>query len=282
MDLKGSHVVISGAASGIGRTLAKDFFVKEKCHLYLFDKHAEGLNSLATELKSQDPELYVEAYAGDLTSNPSVNGFLASIQKRTSSLDILVNSAGVFYIGAFEEMQIEDFENVIAVDLLGAIRLTRSLLPLLLQGKNPTLVNLSSLAGLIGAPGMSAYSAAKFGLTGFSDSLRSELKGRVHVCTVSPSFVQTPVADHMTFSNAIPENGKNEKVLKMNDIVEKFGATPEKVSNLLIDGIKKKKKRILINPEAHFLVGINRLLPSMTESIVGHLYKKLQDKGVLK
>ncbi|MBI2608937.1 MAG: SDR family NAD(P)-dependent oxidoreductase [Deltaproteobacteria bacterium] len=279
---KNNHVFITGAASGIGRQLSKDFYFKEHCHLTILDKNLKGLEILKKDLEDVGNPSHrsqkIKILHCDLSSKKNFEKAIEEIADHP--LDILINNAGVTYSGLFEKSKIEDFETVIETNLMGTVRLTKALLPKLLESKNGAIVNISSLGGLIGMPGMVAYSTSKFGVVGFSEALSLELKDRVAVCTICPAFVKTQIASHSILGPLSHGEGEDDRVHKMNRIVKKFGSNPEKASHTIIQAIVHKKKLTLINPDAHAFYLLKKFVPSFNDSLIYRVYKKLMNQGV--
>jgi short-subunit dehydrogenase len=279
---KHKYVFITGAASGIGRQLSQDFYFKQHSHLILLDRNAKGLESLKKDLENMGSRLHqsqkIEIIKCDLSSKDSVEKALK--KTATLSVDVLINSAGITCSGLFEKTNIEDFEKVIEINLMGMVRITRALLPKLLKSKDSVIANIASLGGLIGMPGMSAYSASKFAVVGFSEALHLELLGRVAVCTICPAFVKTHIID-----NAILEphsRGKDLRAQKMNDILTKLGSNPQKASTTIISAIVQKKKLTLINADAYVLYYLKKFVPFFNDSLMSLGFKKLLKQGVFK
>ncbi len=265
-------VLITGAASGIGRRLALDFAATGTRHLILLDRDTSGLESLRGELLGP-AGLEVTSLTCDVSSAAEVAEAVRALGDPPPPIDILVNSAGVVYTGAFENMSMEDFERVVQVDLLGSVRVTKAFLP---QIRN-SIVNIASLAGLVGAPGACAYSAAKFGLVGFSQALATELRGRVHVCAVCPSLVKTDIAQNVMLKAADDRATKDV----MSGILDRIGSPPERVSRAVMTAIRKKRELVLVNADAHFLYYLNRLMPGASRLLTAALYRRLRKKGVI-
>lgn len=260
---------MTGASSGIGKELAKELYQKEGCKLVLLDKNIKELKTL----KEQElPLAYI--FEGDVNRQESLKEFLRFLSKE--GVDILINCAGSFYSGQFENMNFDHFKKIIDVDLIGMARITHALLPKLLESDRGTLVNISSLAGLISAPGMVAYCGAKFGVTGFSTALGLELEGKLDVCTVFPSLVRTEIAQNALYGT---EKVKSRK--RLDKFVTQLGRNPEKVASLIVKGIKKRKKMIIINLDAYFFYYVHKFLPQLAENTIRRLYCFLLKKGVV-
>jgi short-subunit dehydrogenase len=261
--LKDKTVLVTGAASGIGRRLSQDLYWNEKCRLVLADVDASELAVLKNELEPDGEGDRVSAFVCDIASEESVASLAAAAGPR---LDALVNNAGVAFLGSFERSSFADFERVVRTNLLGTARMTKAFLPRILESRG-FIVNVASMAGLVGAPGMSAYAASKFGLVGFSDSLRAELGERAGVGVVCPTFVRTRIAKSA--------RGKADRFLG------KVGCGPEKVSAAIIRAIVERKRLSLVNVDAHLFYYLNRFAPALGDAVVSAGYRQLVAAGVL-
>ncbi len=279
---KNKHIFITGGASGIGRQLSKDFYFKEYAHLTVLDRNVKGLKSLKRDLENlgnlSHRSQKIKILQCDLASKKNLEKMI----EETSDMpvDVLINNAGITSSGLFEKAKIEDFEKVIEINLMGTVRITKALLPKLLKSKNGVIVNISSLGGLIGMPGMSAYSASKFGIVGFSEALSLELKDRVAVCTICPAFVKTHIVNNALLEPFSKSKVLDDRIEKMNKFLTKFGSNPEKASQTIIQSIKQKKKLTLINPDAYALYFLKKFLPSFNDTLVHRVFKRLLRQGI--
>ncbi|TPW22035.1 MAG: short-chain dehydrogenase/reductase SDR [Elusimicrobia bacterium] len=263
--LKDKTVLVTGAASGIGRKLAHDLYWDEKCRLILVDIDAEALEVLKNELEPEGEGDRVAAFVCDIGSSESVARLARDAG--TGPLDVLVNNAGVARLGSFEKTDFSEFERVVRVNLLGTARVTKAFLPRLLEAKNAFIVNVASMAGLVSAPGMSAYVASKFGVVGFSEALHAELGSRVGVGVVCPTFVRTNIAKGAA--------GKADSFLGA------VGSKPAKVSAAVIGAIKHRKHLVLVNADAYLIYYLNRFFPGLSETVVKAGYRMLVATGVV-
>lgn len=264
-DLKDKTVLVTGAASGIGRRLALDLYWEEKCRLVLVDVDEAELKVLEDELEPEEDGDRVSAHVCDVGSDESVAALARALGDRP--LDVLVNNAGVARLGSFEHTDFSEFERVVRVNLLGTARLTKAFLPNLLAAPEPFIVNVASMAGLVSAPGMSAYVASKFGVVGFSDALHAELAPRIGIGVVCPTFVKTNIAKG--------EKGKASSFLGM------VGSDPKKVSAAIVRTVKERKRLVLVNADATLLYYFNRFFPGLSGTVVKAGYKMLVATGVI-
>lgn len=271
--INGTNILITGAASGIGRALAQELFLKEGANLLLVDKNLEGLKELETELKAQNTKATISIFEVDISSETSIRDLVNEL--KDTPIDILINNAGIVGVGAFARTPIEDVQRIIDVNLMGTIRFTHALLPFVLQSKRPSVITITSAAGYVAAPGLSAYSASKFGLTGFMDALRAELKGKVQVCTVSPAFIRTGLALNATNKETDPAKKKMDRFL------QDMGDDPQTVVKAVVSALKTNRKRVLVNAQAYVLYHLNRYAPWLSNMLIDLMYRKLKKDGVI-
>jgi short-subunit dehydrogenase len=265
IELKDRTVLVTGAASGIGRRLAQDLFWNEKCRLILVDLDAAELEILKNELEPKGEGDRVQAFVCDIALGDAVQILAKAVGQRR--IDVLVNNAGIAQLSSFEHTDFADFERVISVNLLGTARMTKAFLPCLLESPQAFIVNVASMAALVGAPGMSPYVASKFGVVGFSDALHAELDKRVGVGVVCPTFVSTNIA------KTAPR--------KAGSFLATVGSRPEKVSAAIIRTIKERKRLVLVNADAYVFYYLNRFFPGLSETLISAGYEMLKKAGVV-
>ncbi|AOZ06371.1 SDR family oxidoreductase [Cupriavidus malaysiensis] len=187
----GKVVLITGASDGIGAELAL-LLAQQGARLALAARRLERLDELVARIRREHPAADAVAWRTDVSSEDACRQLVAEVAAHFGGIDVLVNNAGVSAHGYFE--QVSDFayyETVMRVNYFGAMWCTREALPHLRQRRG-LVVAVSSLAGKVGVPGRTAYSASKFALAGFCEALRCELRGSgVDVCVVFPGVVAT-------------------------------------------------------------------------------------------
>jgi short-subunit dehydrogenase len=211
-----SHVVVTGASSGIGEAIAREY-ARLGASLTLVARRRELLEKLAAEVKVK-----TRVVAADLSDPAQATSWLAAAEAELGPCDILVNNAGVQIVAPTVEISTEDTRRMLEVDLLAPLALIRAVLPGMLARKSGSIVNVASLAALAPTPGMMGYNAAKGGLAGASESLRGELlKSGVHVCTVYPGPVYTDMGNAgyaaypPTLGTRLLPTGTSEKLAKL-------------------------------------------------------------------
>ena len=177
--------VVTGASSGIGEATARRLAREPGMKLVLVARREERLRKLADELAAS----YV---AVDLTADDAPRQVLDHVREKHGRLDLLVNNAGAAWRGTFAEAGWENVRRTMEVNFDAVVRLTEALLPLLRESAPSSIVNVASTAGRVARGGSGAYSASKFALAGWTDSLHAEEKaGGVHVGMVLPGFITT-------------------------------------------------------------------------------------------
>jgi 2-hydroxycyclohexanecarboxyl-CoA dehydrogenase len=191
MEVQGLTVIVTGGASGIGKASAF-LLAREGARVFVGDVDEAGGRAAAAEGAAE--RLSIEYLPLDLTERPSIDNFVAAVHQRTERVDGLVNGAGWDQIQPFLENPPEMWDRVIAINLMGAVRLTRGVLPPMVAAQEGKIVNISSDAGRVGSMGETVYAAAKGGLIAFTKSLARELaRYRINVNCVCPGPTDTPL-----------------------------------------------------------------------------------------
>ncbi len=191
MEMQDRTVVVTGGASGIGRATAL-LLAREGARVVIGDVDEERGRTVAAD--AAGGSLAVEFLPLDLTLPASIAGFAAAVEARVSRLDGLVNGAGWDRIQPFLDNPPEMWERLIAINLLGAVRLTRALLPPMVAARSGKIVNISSDAGRVGSMGETVYAAAKGGIIAFTKSLAREMaRYQININCVCPGPTDTPL-----------------------------------------------------------------------------------------
>jgi short-subunit dehydrogenase len=187
-------VVVTGASSGIGLCTALAF-ARRGADLVLVARDVDRLAEAAGQCRAAGSR--VVAIAGDVTDSTRMRDVVEGATAAFGGVDVWVNNAGTSLWGPFEDIPPEVHHQLLAVDLVGAVNGAHAVIPqFLAQGGTGVIINVVSIGGRIPSPWAATYSAAKFGLAGFTDALRAELGSRsnIAVCGVYPAFVDTPTA----------------------------------------------------------------------------------------
>ena len=191
MDMQARTVIVTGGASGIGKATAF-LLAREGARVFVGDVDEAGGRAAATEGAAE--RLAVEYLPLDLTDKSAVDEFVAAVNQKVERVDGLVNGAGWDQIQPFLENPPEMWDRIIAINLMGAVRLTRGVLPPMVAAREGKIVNISSDAGRVGSMGETVYAAAKGGLIAFTKSLARELaRYQINVNCVCPGPTDTPL-----------------------------------------------------------------------------------------
>lgn len=261
-QFKKKTAVITGAASGIGRALAINLAGKG-CNLALADRNFEAL----IEVKQQIEALGVQCFVKDIDVSDS-NTFVAfadEVFDKFGQVDFLFNNAGVSLIDSVENQSLDDFHWLMDINFWGVVYGTNAFLPYLKKSEAAHIVNVSSLFGLLSLPLQSAYNASKFAVRGFTESLKMEMAGtNVSVHCVHPGGIQTNITNSAKISSPHVERSKI-----LDDFNKKAKTTAEQAASIILQGVEKKNRRILVGGDAKLLDRIVRWFPSSYEKILG-------------
>lgn len=213
-SLKGKVAFITGAARGIGKATAIAL-AKEGVNVGLLAKTETTLKEVSAELEGMGVQV---AYAAaDVASKEQVETAIEALTNQLGPADILINNAGIAAFASVLEMDPEQWKRIIDTNLLGTYYVTRAVLPQLIEKNGGDIINISSTSGLSGAATSSAYSASKFAVIGFTESLAQEVRrNNIRVSALNPSTVATDLALDLSL---IKENN-DSKFMQPEDIAE--------------------------------------------------------------
>ena len=256
--LSGGVAVVTGAASGIGRALALAL-AREGMTLALADRDETGLHE--TVLLVARAGGAASPYVLDVADEAAVNAFAQDVLREHGRVTIVVNNAGVSIYGSVQELATDEIAWLMNVNFWGVVYGTKAFLAALLAQPEACIVNTSSVFGLWGPPGQSAYAASKFAVRGFSEALRGELLGtNVHVLTVHPGGIKTAIARSSRVARAA-DAAVAARMAKTFD--ERFLTTPPEVmAAAIVDGIKRKRDRVVAGTDAPRIDVLTRLFPT--------------------
>lgn len=268
-DLSGKVVVVTGAASGIGRALAIGLR-DEGCRLALVDIDAAGLDRLADELRARSSTgAHDTCHVADVSDRERMRALADEVAAAHGAVHVLINNAGVAYEGAFAATPLEDWDHVIGVNLWGVIHGCHFFMPHLAKAERAHIVNMSSLLGIVAMGGQSTYGASKFAVRGLSEALWEELHPTtVGLTVVHPGAIATPILRH--------SRGDDPELLQRLDAwYVKNAYPPEKAARQIIAAIRHGTPRVLIAPETPFADWMKRLMPVHGNKLVGDLFIRM-------
>ena len=248
-------VLITGATSGIGKALAIDFLSKG-AKVAICSRSADTLLSFSTEINSNNL-LTVQA---DVSNEEDCKKFIEKSMNAFHAIDILINNAGISMRAMFQEVDLSVLKQSMDINFWGTVYCTKYALPYILKSKG-SILGISSIAGYKGLPCRTGYSSSKFAMQGFLESLRIELlKTGVNVMWVSPGFVSTNIRN--TALNA-SGNAQSETPLNENKLM-----SAEECASIILKGIEKRKRTIIMSTQGKLTVWINKFFPSFVDKQV--------------
>jgi NAD(P)-dependent dehydrogenase (short-subunit alcohol dehydrogenase family) len=235
-DLRDKRVLLTGAASGIGRATALRL-AAEGAELVLTDIDAAGLDRVAAEVRDRGGTVCA-ASALDVADYAAVAAFADAVHRDCGTLDVAMNIAGIATWGAVESLEHHDWRRTIDVDLMGPIHVIECFVPEMIRtGRGGHLVNVSSAAGLFGLPWHGPYSAAKFGLRGVSEVLRFDLRRhRIGVTLVCPGAVRTGLVGTV---NVVGVDREHPAFRALTRRFEAHAISPERAADRIVDAVKR-------------------------------------------
>ena len=274
-DLSGRVAVVTGAASGIGRETALAL-ARRGADLAICDIDEAGLEETAEQIRKLGRRV-LQARV-DVSSAEQMRGFAEQTYAELGRVDVLVNNAGIAVAGFLVEVPLAEWDTILGINLKGVVNGCYFFVPKMIEaGTGGHVVNIASMAGFVASPGMSAYSATKFSVIGFSESLRGELGERgIGVTAVCPGVINTPIVDsgHMYGASATPENRE-----KASQLFQKRNYGPERVARGILKAIQKNRAVAPISPEAWAGYWIKRLFPWLVAAL-GRLSARRQTRGI--
>lgn len=257
-NLRDGVAVITGAASGIGAALAHSL-ARRGMHLALVDLNATGLEATAAAVRESGTR--VSTHVLDVADAEAVAALPAAVLALHGRVTVLVNNAGVALGGLFEQVAAQDFDWLMNINFGATVRLTRAFLPELARQEAAQLVNVSSIFGIIAPPGQTAYSASKFAVRGFSESLRHELQttgSPVGVTIVHPGGVRTAIADNARLAKSLDAADVARERANWRGLL---ALSPESAAECIARGIERRTPRVIVGNDAKGAALLQRLFP---------------------
>lgn len=264
MKLKDKIVVITGASSGIGKSLAIEF-ARRGANLVLGARQYVELCQIGQELEKQ---YNIKAVA--VRCDVSVEDDCVSLIKQAvltfGQIDVLVNNAGISMRALFADVDLGVLKTLMDVNFWGTVYCTKYALPEILKTRG-SIVGVSSIAGYKGLPGRTGYSASKFAMNGFLDSLRVEnLKTGVHVMTACPGFTASNIRN-----TALAKDGSQQGESSMHE--EKM-MTSDEVARIIADGVENRTRTLIMTGQGKLTVALSKFIPGILDKLVYNVFAK--------
>ena len=250
MELQGSRILLTGAGSGIGRSLALKL-ARKGASLALVGRNEARLQALAGEIRENGGRAYPVAF--DISRPEGQEAVVDAVVRNLGGIDILVNNAGVMSFCEFSSQNPEDIERLVKTNVTGPMLLTRAVLPHLLSRNSGKIVNVGSTFGTIGFGHFSVYSATKFAMRGFSEALRRELDHtRIGVTYVAPRATKTAL--------------NTDTVVELNRETGIAMDEPEVVAAAIVTAIEQDARECYIGWPEKFFARLNGLFPRLVDN----------------
>ncbi len=257
--------VVTGAASGIGRALTWELAARGAT-LAISDVDDAGLGETAKRARQMGATIRCDRL--DVTDRDAVLRYADTFD----DVHLVINNAGIAFTGDVIELAFTDIERVMDVDFWGVVHGTKAFLPHLIASGDGTLVNVSSVLGLLAAPSQGAYNAAKFAVRGFTEALRQEMLVAGHpvrVICVHPGGVKTPIA-----RNAGAAEGRDAAALSAFFDQRVARTSPERAARTIMRAAERGRARVLVGPDAHVLDILVRLAGPAYQRVGAALAKR--------
>jgi short-subunit dehydrogenase len=257
MQVNGKWVWITGASSGIGEALS--YALADKgANLILSSRKQADLERVKANCSSN---VKVVVQVLDVTQQADFQPITDRLIQQTGGIDILVNNAGVSQRGLASETDLEVDRRIMEINYFGAIALTKSVLPHMLERNSGHFVTMSSLVGKFGSPKRSTYAASKHALHGFFDSLRAELhQTNIKVTLVCPGYIRTNIS-----KNALTSDGSPQGTMDQN---QENGMSAETLAKKIIRAIEVNQREIVVGGKETMGVYLKRFVPGLFAKIV--------------
>jgi butyryl-CoA dehydrogenase len=266
-DFIGRVAAVTGAASGIGRAVALEL-ARRGAHVALCDIDDTGLSETVAQCAGYGTK--VTSAVVDVADRDAVYRWADEVVAEHGTVNLVVNNAGVALGATVESMSYEDFEWLMNINFWGVVYGTKAFLPHLKASGEGHIANVSSVFGLISVPSQSAYSAAKFAVRGFTDTLRMELEiegANVSVTTIHPGGIKTNIARNARMDPSVGMIAGDTDAARR-DFERVFITSPAKAARQIVNAIQRDRRRALIGPDAKAIDVVSRLPATLYQSVL--------------
>lgn len=266
MIFKDKVVIITGATSGIGEACA-EVFGREGAKIAITGRNPQKLEQTALKLQSKNIEvLSILADAGSEADNQRM---AAETLAHYGRIDILINNAGISMRALFQDLDLEVFRKVMDTNFWGTVYATKFCLPAILESKG-SIIGISSINGYRGTPARTAYTASKYAMNGFFESLRTEvMKKGVHVLVVAPGFTSSNIRNTALTADGSSQGESPRDESKM--------MSSEEVAEHILKAVLKRKRDLVLTGQGKLAVFLNKWMPGIMDGIVYNQMAKEKD-----
>jgi NAD(P)-dependent dehydrogenase (short-subunit alcohol dehydrogenase family) len=263
IDYNGKSVVIVGGSRGLGLILARQL-AAEGARLTLLARDETDLQRAAQDVTQHGGE--VATASCDVRDQDAVERAIQQVIDRYGRIDVLINNAGVIQVGPYEHMDLEDFENAMAVHMWGPLYTMRAAVPHMRRQGGGRIVNISSIGGKVAVPHLAPYSASKFALVGLSDAMRAELaKDNIRITTVCPGLMRTGSPPNVS----VKGNHRSEYAwFAISDALPLVSIDAERAAHQIIDACRHGDPELTITLQARLISIANNLFPGLVAQMM--------------
>ncbi len=262
--LDGKTAIVTGASGGMGAGIASTLIKKHGCTVIGIARNEKKM----TEFVNKLGEEYQDKFSFrlfDVSLKENWENFAQDLKEQNIKVDILINNAGILpRFASFDKYSYDEINAAMNINFYSAVYSVKSLLPLLLESDEPAIINVDSAAALMTLAGTSVYSASKAALKGFTEAMRTEYKGRIYVGLICPGFTRTDI-----FRNQ--QNSGNSSDQKL---INSFSTDCDKMVNMIMRGIRRKKSLQVHGFDAHAMSIFNRMFPVGGANLFSSVMKK--------
>ncbi|MBS2936679.1 SDR family NAD(P)-dependent oxidoreductase [Nocardioides sp. J2M5] len=259
---------VTGAGSGIGRALALHL-ADQGCRLALSDVSADGL--AGTERLLAGRARAVTTAVVDVADEAAVRSWADAVVADHGRANLVVNNAGVALSGTVMSLSTDDYRWIMGINFWGVVHGTKAFLPHLEASGEGHVVNISSVFGLTAQPLMSGYNASKYAVRGFTESLRQDLeltRSCVSATCVHPGGIKTNIARSARVDGSVAGATGKPADAATSEFEKSFITTPAKAAEVIVEGVRKNRRRVLIGPDARVFDAMARLAPTGYQRLI--------------
>lgn len=272
-NLKDNVIVVTGAASGMGREMAKQL-AKKGAHLALCDVNADELAKTVSLIG--DTAVKIKTDVLDVSDEAAVYKYAEDVIAHFGHVDRLINNAGKTLADNLTNVSIDDFKLIMDINFWGVVYGSKAFLPHLLKRPEATIANVSSVNAFIPFPNNGPYNCSKYAVCGFNESLHQELANtKVRVLSIHPGGIRTNIVRNAKFVKAV--NSNQQSTEEAAAFFDKIASTSAgSAAAQIIKAIRKNKKRLLIGPDAYLFEYFKRLSPKLAVSTIGKVFSRFK------
>lgn len=257
--------LITGCSSGIGYETAL-MLARNGFRTFATMRNTKKSDSLQEIIRNEGLDVSIQQL--DVNDNESIENTINNIKNETNRIDVLINNAGFGLVGFFEDLNLEEIRNQFETNFFGVLNITKKIIPIMRLQKSGTIINISSGAGQVGFPGISAYVSTKFAIEGFSESLMYELLPYgINVVIIEPGVTKTnffrnsKVSEHSVKKNSTYSQTL-DKFQRNIELMQEHATSPTDVANVIIQvlGNSEPKQRYIVGNDVAMILEAKRTL----------------------